>query len=855
MSIKSNCIFKIIALALCCSLVFQQSGFAQTAGVWDISARFARLPGSFAQEQFRPVHLRYIAYDNLKNNFKLLLDKGDRQFAARGLSPQGAVPEEQLQSETKTLLNYFFIGISLPNSSFWVNLRPDSPDNVIDPLLEQTDLGRVLLEADVQLKKDTSLATSPQTPEGREYWDKLYKKAGELYGSENITIPTLTRPWIVPGEIIIRESQGESPAGTVSDSPSAYIYKATLKVMLESDYLAQPAGVSPGTSAYQFKDERSRVLNAYSSQLIRELIIPKLTKDVNTAKRYAPLRQAYYSLILAQWFKQKFYGQGGLYSSLIDRKNLTGLTSQGHWSKSTYFEAYKKSFSEGEYNIQESAYVLGSQTIRSYVSGGISILGPDITAAEKTGAKFSGSPLRAIAVINPQGIAVEVAGGTSEAPYALDAHPAAQGTPAGEPVAGNLVDILELDDQIKELIDEVTNDPYSRYGKENHTVRQIVHKFLNIAGILRSWDENKPGPGRGVDNFSYIAGLIERKIRVIQGDYLDLYNFTKEEEPGLIKKNYTEAYRKYVMDFKQGLGQKIASKMAGFMAEINKDFEGLLNEITSVSELLNLIHVYVLENQYVIPQAAKAQQDNAISPKVKEAINRRMNELMIGDEPPLIFIFPFKHKVYLQVRDYGHALSIIIDESPGAGKLLVTYKIPKAFGRKHVEQLSGFTYYSEEQGYARGQFVIEEDNLGDKIVDFIKQVPSDVSASYSFKSAGSPAVARQPAAHAPAGMSDDMAESIMYLLLREAGKEGMSQPRLDETIGVTLFMALDIARQVPLSFHELFTEPNKKNLTGAFLGDLNAMVTQELSSILDKSGVTDAERASAVDEILATLTP
>jgi len=64
----------------------------------------------------------------------------------------------------------------------------------------------------------------------------------------------------VPDEIIIRES-----------NDNAYIYKATLKVMLEQDYLKDSA-------VYNFKDDRLKVLNEYSSQLIRELITPKLTK-------------------------------------------------------------------------------------------------------------------------------------------------------------------------------------------------------------------------------------------------------------------------------------------------------------------------------------------------------------------------------------------------------------------------------------------------------------------------------------------------------------------------------------------------------------------------------------------------
>ncbi|MFA5345415.1 MAG: metallophosphoesterase [Candidatus Omnitrophota bacterium] len=338
---------KILSLLLCFSLLFEQSGFAQVAGALDISGHICAFRNSLIQDKFRPLHLRYLSYDNLNNNFKLLLDKGD----AKGLK------EANLEQSTRVLLSYFFVGISLPNDSFWVNLRPDQEGNMIDPDLARTDVGKILLEADLQLKKDTAKFTSPETPEGKEYWNKLYQKAGEIFGSENITIPTLTRPWIIPGEIIIREAKD-----------NAYIYKATLKVCLEQDYLKD-------SSAYSFQDERLKELNEYSAQIIRERILPKLTKEVNTARRYAELRQVYYSLILAQWFKQRFLGKGGLYSWLIDKKNLDGLTSKSDWSKTAYFKEYQKSFKDGEYNVQESVYTFSGKTTRSYFSGGISLVG------------------------------------------------------------------------------------------------------------------------------------------------------------------------------------------------------------------------------------------------------------------------------------------------------------------------------------------------------------------------------------------------------------------------------------------------------------------------------------------------
>ncbi|MDO8747980.1 MAG: 50S ribosomal protein L11 methyltransferase [Candidatus Omnitrophota bacterium] len=357
---------KLISLFISFCLIFEQSAFAQSI---DFSHYFANSAKSILpSDKFRPLHLRYLGYDNLNNDFKILLDKGDTK-------KEDLDNKNYIEENTQTLLKYFFIGLALPNEKFWVNLRPDSPDNILDSDLEKTDIGRIFLEADLQLKKDTSSFTSPQTPEGKAYWDKLYQKAGELFGTENITIPTITRPWIVPNEIIIREAPD-----------NAYIYKATLKVMLEEDYLTEhtPAVRVPhrggAKGVYHFSDPRLKELNEYSTQLIKELIIPKLTYQVNTAKRYAPLRQVYYSLILAQWFKQKYKKETGSqsietrenpYIKLIDSGDLTNLVSKEPYDKQTYFKQYQKSFAEGEYNLQEPVYTPMGQSIIRYMSGGI----------------------------------------------------------------------------------------------------------------------------------------------------------------------------------------------------------------------------------------------------------------------------------------------------------------------------------------------------------------------------------------------------------------------------------------------------------------------------------------------------
>ncbi|MDO8747624.1 MAG: hypothetical protein Q7J72_00695 [Candidatus Omnitrophota bacterium] len=371
---------KLISILLSFTFITTQPVFAQGVAQLNMAQYLGSMP-AVAADRFRPLHMRYFSYDIEKDNFQLLLDKGDNKD----------IKEVELQEKTKVLMEYFQIGLALPNDKFWVNLRPDAQDQIIDPELEQTDLGKIMLEADLQLKKDTASFTSPQTTEGRQYWDKLYKKAGELFGTENITIPTITRPWIVPGEIILR--QGED---------SAYIFKANMKVMLEHDYLVSRGGsrTAPTYQQYAFSDPRMKELNEYSTQLIRELIIPKLTKEVNTSKRYAALRQVFFSLVMARWFKDTFTGKPGQYASLIDSHNLNNLTSKEAWSKTFYFNEYKKSFEQGEYNLKENIGTPYGQIIRSYVSGGI--VGSSSAMTQHTyhnGKNNDGNPKHLVAAI------------------------------------------------------------------------------------------------------------------------------------------------------------------------------------------------------------------------------------------------------------------------------------------------------------------------------------------------------------------------------------------------------------------------------------------------------------------------
>jgi hypothetical protein len=411
---------RAIAITLCLALLLEQSAFAQVAGQLNLSRFFSPQFSQPSDVNFRPIHLRSVIGNNQQQDLRFLADKGD--FATLRIN-------KNITADYEKIVKYFYIGLALPNESFWVNLRPDSPKNLIDPALAFTDAGKILLEADLQLKKDTASYTNPTGVLGKDYWQKLYAKAEELFGNAPQTIPTLVRPWIVPGDIII-----------VERGDSAYVYKATLKVMLEQDYLK-------GNAMYKFSDPRQKALNEYSAEIVRKNIIPALTKEINSGKKYAALRQLYYSLILAQWFKQKHYGTNSAYGRLINNRDLTGLCSLEPWSKSEYFKAYKESFQKGEYNIRADAYSLGNMVVRTYFSGGISLIA-------MIGAQRAGEPVPTARVVRSQPGLPEVVPtyigsfvGPREGPVLLEGEDQVGAEEGGFPAAGDTAAAVSADSQ------------------------------------------------------------------------------------------------------------------------------------------------------------------------------------------------------------------------------------------------------------------------------------------------------------------------------------------------------------------------------------------------------------------------
>jgi hypothetical protein len=251
-----------------------------------------------------------------------------------------------------------FTWLALPNRSFWVNLNPNEPDRIIDPELGKTDAGRIMLEADLQMKRDLGRLTHPQnSPLGKEFWTRVYDHiipglVSSGRESVRIEVPVTFRVWIVPGRIVI-----------CTTARSIRVVEAGLNVMLESDYL----GGAPSTA------QRSEN-QTFAEGLLKSLVLPALVQEVNHAPQYAALRQVFFSRVVAEWYKQRPRA-GAIFRPVIGLGNADTWRSAVAWSARSVFDRYRQSLTNGEYSLSEAGEVShgGRQYSfeRRYFTGGV----------------------------------------------------------------------------------------------------------------------------------------------------------------------------------------------------------------------------------------------------------------------------------------------------------------------------------------------------------------------------------------------------------------------------------------------------------------------------------------------------
>jgi hypothetical protein len=259
-----------------------------------------------------------------------------------GTLTSGSKPSTDGAAATKLASDAFFVWLELPANVLTVNLNPDQPDNIINAQLGRTDVGRVMLQADLQLKRIVATFINPDTTLGKQYWQAL-----------GATTCVSERQWIVP-----------APATVHEDGDQLYILKAPLQVKMESDYgpAAGGTGSCPGQSTAELR---------HNEDIYRQLILPKVQHEVDTGHDFADLRRVYASRIAAEWYRQRSATTHTSYGDLVGQDDVSRWVSQQGWSPQDIYQLYLQSYHKGEFDLWRTTQHGNMVTTHHYIYGGI----------------------------------------------------------------------------------------------------------------------------------------------------------------------------------------------------------------------------------------------------------------------------------------------------------------------------------------------------------------------------------------------------------------------------------------------------------------------------------------------------
>ncbi|MBF0532223.1 MAG: hypothetical protein HQL23_03900 [Candidatus Omnitrophica bacterium] len=299
--------------------------------------------------------------------FDFLIDPGNKEFQRQTQTVKN--------KEYQKLIKYFIAALTVPEKDLWVNLSPYEKNRMIPESFAKTEMGRDLLGQDYILKQVTASLMYPEKELGRRFWDKIYKEAKAKFGTEDIPVDTFNKVWIIPDRASVYEHGN-----------AVFLVESHLKVMLEEDYVALEkhsgiAGRAPARGAPTGDDTaggvaplvgtRGETTHNLASQIVREVIIPAIEKEVNEGKNFALLRQINDSLILAIWYK-KVLKESLLGKIYIDQAKTQGVHQPDFRDNEKIYNQYVEAFKQGVFNyLKEETDPVTEETVsRTYFSGG-----------------------------------------------------------------------------------------------------------------------------------------------------------------------------------------------------------------------------------------------------------------------------------------------------------------------------------------------------------------------------------------------------------------------------------------------------------------------------------------------------
>ncbi|MBF0330918.1 MAG: hypothetical protein HQL17_03200 [Candidatus Omnitrophica bacterium] len=335
------------------AMAFVLSGVAMPIRSYAQSVSQLPVPGTMlaVSQPFAPLILRGFKVDPANPLlFDFIVDKGDTALNA-----------QSLQDEGKKLIKYFLTALTVPSKDLWVNLSPYENNRIIPEQFGKTEMGQDLLGQDYILKQLTASLMHPDSTLGKDFWDRVYARAQAEFGTTQIPIDTFNKVWIMPDRAKVFEKGN-----------NVYLVDAKMKVMLEQDYVSlENNKANFGGANEQMSDNDKYNVSKFASDIVREVLIPEITREVNEGKSFAQLRQVHYALVLAAWYERKIK-DSILGKTFAGQNKILGNEGEDPQAKQKIYERYVEAFKKGAYNfIKEDTDQYTQEVVpRKYFSGG-----------------------------------------------------------------------------------------------------------------------------------------------------------------------------------------------------------------------------------------------------------------------------------------------------------------------------------------------------------------------------------------------------------------------------------------------------------------------------------------------------
>ncbi len=470
--------------------------------------------------------------------------------------------QTHFEAQTKTLVQYFLNALAFPKEDFWVNLSPYEKNRIAAPLFGQTPIGRDLLAQDYELKRLASSMMNPDTAVGQKFWQNIYQSAAKQYHTTQIPINTLNKIWIVPDQAMIHQEHDR-----------AFIVRATMKVMIEEDYLAmrKASGKNDDVPPNQNQSQ-------LSNEITRQIIIPQIEKAVNEGEEFATLRRIYHAYILADWFKERVQ-TSFLNQAYTGQRKLGGLPLDDQWRG--IYQNYLSLFKKGLFNFvrEETDLYSGQNVARKYFAGGLNFQGTQRQEAPAQVWSIFRRDRAATAVkvrLNPIKKGAEQEPNQDQAPKAT------------APDAALQVLVKSVSEMLKDLqvlvVSDAVFDKISQYHQKKNEDFYIFEaadqsQENSVADKLRKMGLNPPEPWKGTKivvrqkNLQKVSAYIVKQI----------FNNWKERQLSNFNKQLRDIWNGFPQVFRDTLQNEIAN------------LEGKQKDLLAPKEMILPVFAYLLE--------------------------------------------------------------------------------------------------------------------------------------------------------------------------------------------------------------------------------------------------------------------